>query len=124
MSVRTQVADKLATDWTTIPELAGLHVLATERSLDAIHVDTALIRQKSIGRAPAAPQGAQTVRLLLTLISAHEDMDRAADDLDGYVEAALDYLPKAFLHGDADAVAYADRLAYDIPLTITAKKEA
>lgn len=123
MSVRKQVAAKFAADWKTIPALAGLRVVATEADLGAIHVDTALIRQKSIGRAPAAPQGAQTVRLLLTLVSAHEDLDRAADDLDGYVEAALDYLPKAFLHGDADAVAYSDRLAYDIPLTITAKKD-
>lgn len=124
MSVRKEVGAKLAADWKSVPALAGLQVLATERSLDAIHADTALIRQTSIGRAPQAPQGAQEVRLLLTLISAHEDLDRAADDLDDYVEAVLDYLPRAFRHEDATAVAYSDRFAYDIPLIITAKKGA
>ncbi|PTT22615.1 hypothetical protein DBR36_01525 [Microbacterium sp. HMWF026] len=124
MSVRKEVAAKLAADWKTIPALAGLRVKATENLPDAIHEDLALIRQTSMGRAPQSPQGAWTVKLTLSIFSAHEDLDRAAEDLDGYVEAALEYLPKNFLHEDAELAKYENRLVYLIPLTITAKKEA
>jgi hypothetical protein len=61
--------------------------------------------------------------LLLTLISPFEDFDKAGDDLDALVYAALDYLDTRYIHEDATAVMYGDRLAYDIPFTVTASKD-
>lgn len=113
----------LATDWADIPELAGLRVVATERALDSITESTALIRLRSIAKAPAAPLSHRHVVLWLTLISSHEDLDLAADELDQISGAALDYLDTRVMHDDADMAEYGDRLAMNIPLTVLASKE-
>lgn len=123
MSVRTEVAEMLRTDWAGIPTLADVRVLASERDIDDVQTPTALIRVKTIGKAPSAPNSHRHVGLLLTLISQHLDADQAGDELDDKVAAALDYLDTTFMHGDADAVGYGNRLAFDIPLTILASKE-
>ena len=124
MSVRTDVAAQLTTDWAAIPALAGLRVVATERALDDIQRPTALLRQSKIARTPSAPNSHRTVTMLLTIISPHLDLDKAGDQLDTLVTAALDYLDPRFIHDDADAVAYASRLAYDISISIIARKDA
>jgi hypothetical protein len=113
----------LTADWSAIPALTGIRVVATERELDDIQQATALTRGRSIGKAPAAPNSHRTVGLLLSLISPHQDMDRAADELDDLVAAALDYLDTRFLHEDATVVGYGDRLAFDIPISVLASKE-
>lgn len=113
----------LAADWKADADLAPLRVIATERSLDRIGGPTAQLRQTGIGRCPEAPLSHRNVRVLLTIISPHEDMDKAGTQLEGFVTAALDYLDTRFQHEDATQVAYNDRLAYDIPLIITASKE-
>lgn len=123
MSVRAEVADMLRTDWADVPKLADVRVIATEREMDDIQTPTALIRVKSIGKAPSAPNSHRHVGLLLTLISQHLDAEQASTELDDKVAAALDYLDTTFMHGDADAVGYGDRLAFDIPLTILASKD-
>lgn len=124
MSVRHEVAALLEADWANIPTLASLRVIATERRLDEISTSTALIRSRTIGRAPAAPNSHRHVGLLLTLVSKHTDLDRAQDELDELVEAALDYLDTHCQHEDATTAGWNDnRLAYDIPLTILASKE-
>lgn len=122
MSVRTDLAAKLRNDWRTIPALAGVRVVATERALDDIKTPTALIRQTSIGKSPDMPYSHRQVGILLTLISAHTDMERAGNQMDNLVPAALDYLDTRFLHDDATAVGYGQRLAYDIPITVLAPK--
>lgn len=123
MSVRTEIADMFATDWADIPELAGVRVVATERALDDIQVPTALLRIKSVGRSDAAPNSHRNYRLTLTLISAHTDMDRAADELDELVDQVLRYLDTRIKYDPAEVVGYDDRLAFDIPLTILASKD-
>lgn len=123
MSVRTDVAAQLTTDWAAIPALAGLRVVATERALDDIQRPTALLRQSKIARTPSAPNSHRTVTMLLTIISPHLDLDKAGDQLDTLVTAVLDYLDPRYQHGDADAVAYASRLAYDISISIIARKD-
>ena len=123
MSIRTDLADALRTDWASIPALGGVRVVATERELDDVTVPTALIRQKTVTRTPQAPQSHRSIGILLTLISPHLDLDRAGDQLDDIVPAALDYLDPRYGHEEATAVGYAKRLAYDIPLTVIASKE-
>lgn len=122
-SVRAQIASQFKTDWEGVPDLQRLRVLASERNLDIPSKPTALIRQKSVGVFPQAPLSHRSVRLLLTLISPFEDFDKAGDDLDALVYAALEYLDTRFVHEDATAVMYGDRLAYDIPFTVIATKD-
>lgn len=121
MSVRKVLEQELREAWADVPELAAFHVIATERQLDAINRPTALLRQTRIARLPQAPASrAVSVNVLLTLISPHADLDRAADQLDDAVPAALEYLRRRYLSAEAEAVGYLKLLAYDIPLTIYA----
>ena len=60
--------------------------------------------------------------MLCTLISPLLDLDKAATQLDALVEALLDYLDTRYKHDDATVVGYTERLAYDIPITVIAKK--
>lgn len=123
MSIRADFADMLTAAWADIPALAGVRVIATERELDDIQTPTALIRLKTLARASYAPQSHRDVGVLLTLISPHIDADRAADELDDLTAAALDYLDTTCRNEGASIVGYGDRLAADIPLTLTASKE-
>ncbi|WP_067197160.1 hypothetical protein [Microbacterium sp. XT11] len=123
MSVRKQIAAEFETAWRDVPALAGLRVIATERALDDIREPTALIRAKSYDITPEAPNSHRNVGLLLTVISHFTDLERAGDALDDLVPAVLDYLDTRYQHDKADAVAYNDRLAYDIPFTVIASKE-
>jgi hypothetical protein len=128
MSVRKEIEQQLTTDWPGIPELAKVRVIATERALDELEQPTALIRSRTIAKAPSAPNSHRNIGLLLTLISPHRDMDMAGDQLDDLAAAALDYLDTRFLHDDAQVVGYGDPdrggyLAYDIPITVLASKE-
>lgn len=123
MSVRHDLAETLTQDWATIPALADVRVVATERQLDELERITALIRVQSLGKHPAAPQSHRQVGVLITLISPSLDLDVAADELDDVLAATLDYFDSRFLYEDATSVGYADRLAYDIPLTLIAAKE-
>jgi len=124
MSVRKEYEQVLKTDWAAIPALAGVRVIATERGLDTLSQPTFLIRARSIGKTPEAPNSHRNVGFLGTLISPHQDLDRAQDQLDELVEAILDYFDPRALHDDAVSVGYDDtHMAYDIPLTILASKE-
>jgi hypothetical protein len=123
MSARTDFAEAVRTDWAQLPALSGVHVIATESELDELDRPTALIRLRSIGRGPVAPMSTRVVSLLLTLISPHVDADRAADQIEELGDAALDYLGPRYLHDLAEVVGYGDRLALDIPLSITFAKE-
>lgn len=123
MTIRADIAAQLKADWASVDALAPVRVIATEGALDDIRVPTALLRQKSIATFDPSPMSHRNVSLLLTLISKHSDPDLAADELEGVVFAALDYLDPRYLHTEAEAVAYGNRLAYDITLTIASEKD-
>jgi hypothetical protein len=122
VSLRKDLADTIRSDWASVPTLADFRVIATERELDDIQVPTALIRQRTIVRTPGLPLSHRDVGMILTLISPHTDLDRAADQLDEPVLAALDYLDQ-YQHEGATQVGYLDRLAYDLPFTVITAKE-
>ncbi|MDZ5145336.1 hypothetical protein [Microbacterium testaceum] len=123
MSVRHDFAETLSDEWAAIPALADVRVVATERELDELDRITVLIRMRSVGKHAAAPLSHRQVGLLVTLISPSLDLDVAADELDEVLAAALDYFDSRFLYEDATTVGYADRLAFDIPVTLIAAKE-
>lgn len=127
MSVRTEFADKLREDWAAIAALSFVRVVATEGPLDDVQQPTALLRIKAVERHPAAPIGAFWHTFTLHLISGHLDADRAADELEGLLEAALDYLkPLTFVQYDRAefGLATESNFAYLIPLTVTAVNTA
>lgn len=123
MSVRAEVAKQLRDAWRRHPELAVVRVVASRRALGEIKQPTALVTQSRIGRAPEAPLSHWKVQLLLTIVSPHLDMGRAADQLDDLVVAALTDLDGRYLHDDATEVEFDNRLAYDIPLSVLAPKQ-
>lgn len=124
MSIRRDLGDTLIADWKTIPALAGLDVVVTEKPLGDIRKTTALIRGKSISREPSAPQSHRRVGCLVTIISPSGDLDKAADELDELLWAVLAYLDKTFPHDDAEWVGYGSRLlAVDIPVHVIAQKD-
>ncbi|MDL9978847.1 hypothetical protein [Microbacterium candidum] len=111
----------MSTDWAAIPALSKFHVRATEKALDDIRKPTALIRQQSIAVSKAAPVSHSDVGILVTLISHFQDPDMAADALEDAVPAALEYYRTHYVQTEtATAVAYANRSAYDIPVTVIA----
>ncbi|KAA9105008.1 hypothetical protein [Microbacterium rhizomatis] len=120
-SVRAGFAAQLTTDWAGITGLVGVRVLATERNIDPPVQPTALIQQKSLGRLPEVPLSHRGYGMHITIISSHEDMDLAADELDILVPAVLDYLGTRHTHEPAVSGLYVDRLCYRIPLTLIAK---
>lgn len=122
--VRHDFGQKLAAAWANIPALAALDVVVTEKPLGDIRKPTALIRNKSVGPEPAAPQSHRRVGLLLTLVHPSADLDKAADELDAFTWATLDYLYKRYVHDEAQTVAYGTRyIAVDIPVTVIAEKD-
>lgn len=127
MSVRTEFADLLRTDWEEIPALAGVRVIATESGLDDVQQPTALIRIKSVERHPQAPQGAFWHGFTLHLISGHTHADNAADELEGLLEAVLTYLkPRTHIKYEKAefGLATESNFAYLIPISVTAVQTA
>lgn len=121
--VATTLAEQIAADWADIPALAKLRVIAAERNVD-ITRPTAILRQKRITRFPEAPKTHRQAEMLLTIVSHREDFDAAADEIDVWVYAALDYLDTRFRPAEeAEAVLYNERFAYDIPFTVITDKE-
>lgn len=102
----------------------ALVVTATESAIGDVRKPTLLIRRKTVDVFPDAPLSHRNVGVLLTLISPYLDLDEAADQLDGHVLPVLDWLDSRYLHEPASVVGWnGNRLAYDIPATITASKE-
>lgn len=121
--IAAAIADRLRADWQSIPELAKVRVLAAERNVD-ITGPTAILRLKRLARFPQAPKTHRVAGVLLTLVSDREDFDRAADDLEGWTLAALDYLDTRYQPPEeAETVLYNDRLAIDIAFTAITEKE-
>lgn len=120
--VATEVAEQIGTDWKTISTLAKLQVIAAERNVDVTR-PMAIIRQKRIKRFPEAPKTHRQADMILTIVSPRQNFEEAADELDEWVYAALDYLDTHYRPPEeAEAALYNDRLCYDIPFTVITKK--
>lgn len=123
MSVARDIAARAELDWAGHPTLSEVRIVASEKVIDTPRVPTVILRQTSIGRCPELPLSHRNVGVLLTIVSPHQDMDKAGEQLFSLVDAILDYLDRLYAHEDATQVAYLDRLAYDIPLTAIAAKD-
>ncbi|MDU0367673.1 hypothetical protein RWH45_10630 [Microbacterium sp. KSW4-17] len=123
VNVRQQVAEHLSEVFAADTDLPEIYVVATERQLDDIHKLTIQLRGTSIGRLPQAPLSQRAIRMSAIVISAHDDLDMAVDELDEVVPLILDSFDTSFQHEDAELVQYGTHMAYTIPLTVIASKE-
>lgn len=118
MSARAELAALLTpllpSKWLMVPD---------ERNLDQFIVPVLRLSQQEIARHPAAPNSKLLITFTLRLIAPGTVLTRAEDDLDelvGMLLLVIETLPPVVAwSGPAQKVISSDRLAYDIPLTIT-----
>lgn len=125
MSIRADVAQLIRTALAGGP-LADIKIVTSEREIGRIDRAAVLVKQQSIARLPAAPLSHRNVGLIATVISAHQDLDRAEDDLDVIVPDILDALDNqaTLTWRGATKVGWGEsNLAYDITLEVIADKE-
>lgn len=119
-AARQLLADKLT-------ELLPTHkIVRAQRNVDTISKPTVVIKQQSIIPAPAAPLSHYQVTFVVTIVSAHADIEKAEDDLDELVPDLIRKLDSIgwLLFESAEKASYADsNLCYDLRIqTITAKE--
>lgn len=125
MSIRTDVAQLIREALADGP-LADIKIVTSERDIGKIGRAAIIVKQQSIGRLPAAPLSHRNVGVIVTVISAHQDLDRAEDDLDVIVPDVLNALDNQAIltwSGAAKVGWGESNLAYDITLEVIADKE-
>ena len=100
-------------------------LIAYQDSLDAISNVTVMLKQESITKAPAAPQGAHIVTYTVTLIDPATDPKKAELALDENVNDLLYKLDTVewLTWSRAEKVLFADfNMAYDISVEVITRK--
>lgn len=118
MSMRKDLAAYLEQLVAEIEPLNDIKVVDSTRALGEITRTTLVVKTDRYEKLPEAPQKRQG-RFVLTLISKHQDIDRAEDDLDDRLEVLLPALTTSgLIWTSAAQVGYGDsNLAYDITVT-------
>lgn len=118
MSMRKDLAAYLEQLVAEIEPLNDIKVVDSTRALGEITRTTLVVKTDRYEKLPEAPQKRQG-RFILTLISKHQDIDRAEDDLDDRLEVLLPALTTSgLIWTSAAQVGYGDsNLAYDITIT-------
>lgn len=118
MSMRKDLAAYLEQLVAEIEPLKDIKVVDSTRALGEITRTTLVVKTDRYEKLPEAPQKRQG-RFILTLISKHQDIDRAEDDLDDRLEVLLPALTTSgLIWTSAAQVGYGDsNLAYDITIT-------
>lgn len=102
-------------------------IVPTNQNLDVLSQTVVQLKQQSMRPLPAAPTARLEVTYVATVISRHTDIVRAERDLDESVLKfiiALDQLQDVLWSDATKVMANDDKnLAYDITLTIHAKKD-
>jgi hypothetical protein len=119
MSIRTDLCDYLAGILAATTGLTDIKLVRSVRELGEIAGPVLIVKTDSFEKLAAAPLQKRQGNFTATLISPHQDIDRAEDDLDDRLEILLPtLLTHAVLWVDATQVGYGERnLAYDIRLT-------
>lgn len=118
MSIRTALGDYLDGVLAGTPGLDDIKLVRSVRELGTISVPTLVLKTDTFSPIVAAPRKSQGT-FTATLISPHQNIDRAEDDLDERLELLFPALLGAGLAWvDATQVGYGDsNLAYDIRIT-------
>ena len=97
-----------------------------QTNLDVLDNPVVMLKQQSIRRAPAAPQGAHIVSFTVTVVAPQTDLQRAEDALDEKVDTLIHALDanQSLNWTDAEKVLFQDSyLAYDITLEVISRKD-
>ena len=119
MSARTALVEYLTTLVASKPELEDIRVIPTIRYVGEISQPILIVKTNSLSKIAAAPRSGLLGSFTLTLVSPHQDIDRAEDDLEARLEVLL---PSLFTWGllweTADQAQYDEnRICYDIQTT-------
>lgn len=97
----------------------GWRIVPSMRTIDNPDRITVIVKQSGAQPLPAAPRSWLLFELTLTLIGTHLDMERAEDQLDAELLNLIGALRtiEGVDFRDAKAVAWGDRLAYDVTVT-------
>lgn len=101
-------------------------IIPHETNPDVQNTTVVMLKQESIDRNPAAPQGAHDITFTVTIESPLEGLERAEDILDDQVNLLIhkiDDLGIAWTTAKKVLAPSSGRLAYDITLTLTSNKE-
>lgn len=123
--MRTAIADYIRTLVAEYPALSGIKVVDSIRDLGQITAPTIVVKTDSYEKLAVAPLSKRQGNFTLTLISKHQDIDRAEDELDDLLELLLPALiTSGVVWQSATQVGYGDsNLAYDITVTSILTKE-
>lgn len=119
MSARTALIEYLTTLVAATPELEDVRVIPTIRYVGEISKPILIVKTNSFSKIAAAPRAGLLGSFTLTLVSPHQDLERAEDDLEARLEVLL---PALFTWGllweSADQAQYDEnRICYDITTT-------
>jgi hypothetical protein len=119
MSARSALVEYLTTLVAATPELEDVRVIPTTRTLGELSKPVLIVKTNSLSKIPAAPRAGFIGSFTLTLVSPHQDLDLAEDDLEARLEVLL---PALFTWGllweSADQAQYDEnRICYDIQTT-------
>jgi hypothetical protein len=124
MTIKAETADYLRERMKDTDGLKDIRVVTSRRALGDVRSPVLIVTTQSYEKLPVAPKLIQG-NLMLTLVSPHQDVDKAEEDLESRFEtlsAAL--LAWSLFWTNATNVAYDEqRMALDITLTSTFKKE-
>ena len=119
MSMRRALAAYLEQVRDATPGLERVKVVESVRALGTLSQTTLIVKTDSYTPEPVAPLSKRRGNFTLTLVSRHQDIDDAEDDLDDTLEVLLPaLLTHAVIWTEATQVGFGDsNLAYDIKVT-------
>jgi hypothetical protein len=124
MSLRTELCDYLETVCANTAGLEKVRVVRVVRDLGELSQPTLIVKTDSYEKLAAAPIRKRLGNFTITLVSNHDDIDRAETQLDDLLEALLPALFTAGLSWqEATQVEYSGNLAFDIRITSIVTQE-
>jgi hypothetical protein len=125
MSLRTDLVAYLQEICTATTGLEDVRVEASVRDVGALSKPLLVVKTNALEKLPQAPRSQYVGTFTLTLVSPHQDIDAAEDDLEARLELLL---PTLFTYGlnweSATQAAFTESLlCYDIAVTSIYKRE-
>lgn len=124
MSLRTDLVQYLTETLAATDGLDDIKVVGSVRQIGQLDGPVLIVKTDTYAKVAAAPIRNLGAEFTLVLVSPHQDLDRAEDDLEARLELLVPFL---FNHGmswqDATQTAYGEQnLAFDIRITSIYKR--
>lgn len=101
------------------PGLEDVRVVGSSRSIDKITTPILKVKTDTYVKTPEAPRSKLTAEFTLVLVSPHQDVDQAEDDLEDRLEALLPLLfNSSIMWQEATQTAWDEsHMSFDIRVT-------